>query len=1283
MKSRSGLFHFLFLLPLFFVPFQARALELTECKGPLEPSLAGGCGAIDKTGCCDLYGRNLYCKNGNLYCVDCADGFEHCGWNSYGYYDCGQKEGAEDPMGMHPLACGGGCDPSCHVDSPCSAACPGSCGHCEGKGICMEDGSCYVPQCDGKECGKDPLGFSCGSCTNGKECIEALGKCMPLPTGCVAKGSPGCGGCGCEGCVCKKFPSCCTENWDILCIAACEIDCGYDCSPCPVNPSCEGLECGEYCGVSCGKCPGGEVCYQYQCCVPDCAGKECGSDGCGGSCGSCSGTDECVDGACVSCQPKCEGKNCGSDGCGGVCGQCTGADKCIEGVCQSKTCAGSCGGESPFDCWCDNQCLEFGDCCPDVCAVCPDICGECSGIGPEGCCDGQTLRRCKDGELEVVDCAQVGPSCGWNGPKGYYDCKTSGQADPSGTFPMDCSAVCFSDCSGKACGDDGCGGSCGVCGKGEVCTGEGKCCAPSCAGKTCGDDGCGGSCGKCDEALRCDGSVCVEGVPAGCVPSDAPGCGGCGCEDCVIAHDDYCETDSWDAICATLCDTRCGADCPCIPNCDDKHCGDDGCGGSCGECSEGTWCTPAGKCSDECISSCTGKECGDDGCGESCGECAPDHLCFEGLCQPACDGIPWEGCCDGEALKYCGEEGWLVTQDCSGNPGCGWKAEGYYDCGTAGEEDPAGAFPLSCEGYCEPKCSGKTCGPDGCGGSGGEWGVDVACVKGLWVVSQWGGLPYEGCCAPNDTLWWCEDAKLKKLSCAGKGPCGWNGADGYYNCATDGGADPTGTFPRECPPGIGCQPDCDGKVCGDDGCGESCGACDAGLLCQDGSCVPEGSVVEPDAGLPDATAEDVQGNEPPVKTKGGCSSTTAPSPVAAWMLSTLLLALMAARIARGRRVRMLATLSLRRCALLSLPLLALLLTGCPNEGTSPYVPPDVPKADLGADVPETPDVPGLPDAPGDLADLSGDLELDMEPGELKPPPDVPEPEEIDAADVETDTGPGFNCHSVSDGPFKLQKMPGVIASEDLAFDGKGYLTGSNNQAIFKSDPQGNSFIFSPNLKFRAGLAYLPNGWLAVNDNNMGRLVKVDPDGVQYTLLSGLKYPNGIAVDLEGYAYVTEHDANRVLRVHTYDGQYTVLTEEIMNPNGIAFNTDYSGIFIGTFGGGWVYYLSISPSGQPGQLIQWGDMTDTPGLLDGIAVDVCGNVYVCEYGATEIFRFSPDGQERVKVVDATDLGTYLPNLRFGVGEGWSNTSLYSPDGWKPEDGVWRIDIGVPSPKLPFP
>jgi hypothetical protein len=39
------------------------------------------------------------------------------------------------------------------------------------------------------------------------------------------------------------------------------------------------------------------------------------------------------------------------------------------------TCQGSCGGQSPDGCWCDDECFGFGDCCIDICDWCepPDV----------------------------------------------------------------------------------------------------------------------------------------------------------------------------------------------------------------------------------------------------------------------------------------------------------------------------------------------------------------------------------------------------------------------------------------------------------------------------------------------------------------------------------------------------------------------------------------------------------------------------------------------------------------------------------------------------------------------------------------------------------------------------------------------------------------------------------------------------------------------------------------------------------------------------------------------
>ena len=61
-----------------------------------------------------------------------------------------------------------------------------------------------------------------------------------------------------------------------------------------------------------------------------------------------------------------------------------------------------------------------------------------------------------------------------------------------------------------------------------------------------------------------------------------------------------------------------------------------------------------------------------------------------------CGWVGFEGCCDGERLLFC-EGGMLCARDCAGLPHCGWNGNmGYYDCGTAGQEDPGGTHPAAC-----------------------------------------------------------------------------------------------------------------------------------------------------------------------------------------------------------------------------------------------------------------------------------------------------------------------------------------------------------------------------------------------------------------------------------------------------------------------------------------------------------------------------------------------------------------------------------------------------------
>ncbi len=193
-------------------------------------------------------------------------------------------------------------------------------------------------------------------------------------------------------------------------------------------------------------------------------------------------------------------------------------------------------------------------------------------------------------------------------------------------------------------------------------------CTPSCTGKECGDDGCGGSCGSCTSVPA---DYCLNSTTL----RDYSGTGTCSSFKCTYPYTDKtCQYGCANGKCNTTC----------TPSCTGKECGDDGCGGSCGGCSnppadyclnsttlrdytgfsscvnnkcdykyKDTTCTSGcanGKCLN-CVPDCTNKQCGDDGCGGSCGSCnnPPPDVCID--IQTLRDYSPY-GTCNNNICEY-------------------------------------------------------------------------------------------------------------------------------------------------------------------------------------------------------------------------------------------------------------------------------------------------------------------------------------------------------------------------------------------------------------------------------------------------------------------------------------------------------------------------------------------------------------------------------------------------------------------------------------------------------
>ena len=482
----------------------------------------------------------------------------------------------------------------------------------------------------------------------------------------------------------------------------------------------------------------------------------------------------------------------------------------------------------------------------------------------------------------------------------------------------DCVA-CTADCTGKTCGSDGCGGSCGSCGSGErcfdqICIPQGELCptgesclaidktgtngalacvlddggtltppadTTACDGTCAGNQdcralgtsttGCLLKCGTCSGDESC--SLLWAKGPHGClagqeIPDDAPR--GCADKPCLGNASCYC-TDNACTNANTVCIKNCSAEF-CVPNCKNRVCGDDGCGGSCGTCADdgnactletcsaeglcqhpvappdtacndnnpctandsclygrcrgtemtcnaGLKCVPASGICETCTPDCSNKTCGDNGCGGSCGSCSNGDHCMNNTCVADAGLCPSGQNCitfspDGEAGLYaCAvNEGGTIslppdTQACDNNNRCS------QNLGCWALQDESTACLLKC-GACP---SGQTCTEFTSGARGCLVGSD----------------------APANA-----QRNCRSTPCRGNSTC--------YCTKTSGTCTDADTICITNCSAEFCVPKCDGKQCGDDGCGGSCGNCaDDDNPCTDESCNAEGRCEHPP--LPDNT----------------------------------------------------------------------------------------------------------------------------------------------------------------------------------------------------------------------------------------------------------------------------------------------------------------------------------------------------------------------------------------------------------------------------------------------
>jgi len=559
------------------------------------------------------------------------------------------------------------------------------------------------------------------------------------------------------------------------------------------------------------------------------------------------------------CFPDCEGKECGPGGCDSWCGVCEEGDACDDGgQCvpladlPGNTCANPFViDELPAEVAGDTEnatpVLHYGD------DMCP---GDDTGNG-QGAADEVWMFTAPDTAIYLVtvsgydaalyvvtDCDNIATSClgaseseGASGTEEVVFEGTEGEdyfiivdgwsnsSNGTGAYTLTVSGPCVGDCEGKTCGSDGCGATCGECGEAELCNGEGQCVSP--------DTVEGNACGNpffIDEA-----PVTVEGDTSDASPA-------------LFYGDDACPGDSsgngessndevWEFVApveGTYTAYLSGFDTALyvVSDCDkiDLTC----LGASETEMSDGTeevsfpatagesyfiivdgWSNSSNvageytlEISEPCLPSCDNKECGDDGCGVgNCGLCADGFLCdADGQCEDV-SALEGNSCPNpfmiNGAGTYTGDTSVAGTTNnyASESNGCedmsGVKGSASNDHAYKFVPAAAGSFTITLTGdfdgalYVVTDCSqlGDSCliGDDGFSSDQVQLPLEEG-VEYYVIVDGWSN---------SDNL------------------------NGAYELVVEK-----------------CIPDCEGKVCGSDECGGSCGECGEGKACDDdGQCI--------------------------------------------------------------------------------------------------------------------------------------------------------------------------------------------------------------------------------------------------------------------------------------------------------------------------------------------------------------------------------------------------------------------------------------------------------------
>ncbi|MDM5181558.1 SMP-30/gluconolactonase/LRE family protein [Massilia sp. DJPM01] len=228
--------------------------------------------------------------------------------------------------------------------------------------------------------------------------------------------------------------------------------------------------------------------------------------------------------------------------------------------------------------------------------------------------------------------------------------------------------------------------------------------------------------------------------------------------------------------------------------------------------------------------------------------------------------------------------------------------------------------------------------------------------------------------------------------------------------------------------------------------------------------------------------------------------------------------------------------------------------------------------------------------------------------------------------------------------------------EGPAVDAAGNVYAVNfarQQTIGKVKPNGEAAVFVtlPGTSVANGIRFGPDGAMFVADYVEHTIYRIDPASgaiAVHAREAAMSQPNDLAITAGGVIYASDPDwkknAGRVWRIDP-DGSVTLAADQLGTANGIDVSPDGRTLYVNESVQRNIWAFTIEPDGTLGGKRRIASFADF--ALDGMRVDVDGNLYVTRIGKGTVVKLSPQGRILAEIA--------LP------GKKPSNISFGGPDG----------------------